>query len=114
MGMLDSPHSPGTGVGHWTTRLELCPECDRDMVQPASYEPLWGDRWLIARICPNCGWEHEGVFPHAALREFEEHLDEVDDRLWDQLVRIQQDRIDSEVAVFAAALACDAILPEDF
>ena len=112
--MLDSPHPRSTDVGHWTTHLECCPECSRDMVQPASYEPLWGDRWLVVRQCPNCGWEHEGVFPHAALRGFEEHLDEVDDQLWDQLVKIQQERIDDEVAVFATALACDAILPEDF
>jgi hypothetical protein len=112
--MLDSHDSRSTGIGHWTTKLEHCPECERDMVQPASYEPLWGDRWLIARECPNCGWDHEGVFPHAALREFEEHLDEVDDHLWDQLVKIQQERIDLEVATFAAALSVDAILPEDF
>ena len=112
--MLDSPHSRGTEVGHWTTRLEHCPECARDIVQPGSYEPLWGDRWLIARTCPNCGWEHEGVFPHAALRVYEEHLDDIDDQLWDDLVRIQRERIDEEVALFAAALAADAILPEDF
>ena len=112
--MLEFDDTPGTGVGHWTTRLEHCPECARDLVQPASYEPLWGDRWLISRECPNCDWAHEGVFPHAALREFEEHLDEVDDLLWDQLVKIQNERVDNEVAVFAAALACDAILPEDF
>jgi len=112
--MLEIPDRHGTGVGHWTTPLEHCPDCERDMVQPASYEPLWGDRWLIARSCPNCGWEHEGVFPHAALRNFEEHLDEVDDYLWDELVRIQNERINGEVATFAGALAADAILPEDF
>ena len=112
--MLDSPQSHGAGVGHWTTPLQHCPECGRDIVQPVNYEPLWGDRWLISRACPNCNWEHEGVFPHAALRSFEEHLDEVDDRLWDDLVRIQTERIDAEVAQFANALAADAILPEDF
>jgi hypothetical protein len=112
--MLDSPQGPDTGVGDWTTRLEMCPDCDRDMVQPTGYEPLWGDRWLISRSCPNCGWHHEGVFPHAALRNFEEHLDVVDDQLWDDLVRIQRERIDDEVAQFAGALAVDAILPEDF
>jgi hypothetical protein len=112
--MLDSPQGNDTGIGHWTTRLEHCPDCEWDMVQPANYEPLWGDRWLIARACPNCGWEHEGVFPHAALRQFEEHLDSVDDQLWEDLVRIQRERIDEEVARFAGALAADAILPEDF
>jgi hypothetical protein len=45
---------------------------------------------------------------------FEEHLDEVDDQLWDDLARIQRERIDDEVACFAGALAADAILPEDF
>ena len=38
----------------------------------------------------------------------------MDDKLWDDLVRIQKERIDDEVAAFAAALAADAILPEDF
>ena len=114
MGMLDSQNSPNTGVGHWTTRLEHCPECERDMVQPANYEPLWGDRWLISRTCPNCGWEHEGVFPHIALRNFEERLDEIDDQLWDDLIRIQRELVDDEVARFAKAVAADALLPEDF
>lgn len=112
--MLNSSNDHRSGVGHWTTRLEHCPECERDMVQPMSYEPLWGDRWLIARSCPNCGWAHDGVFPHEALRAFEEHLDGVDDYLWDELVRIQNERIDAEVAVLATALAADALLPEDF
>ncbi len=112
--MLDFSHRRDNGIGAWNTHLEHCPECGRDMVQPATCEPLWGDRWLIARSCPNCGWGHEGIFPHAALREFEEHLDEVDDHLWDQLVKIQQERIDGEVTAFAGALAADAILPEDF
>ncbi|HYH58524.1 MAG TPA: hypothetical protein VD790_04845 [Thermoleophilaceae bacterium] len=112
--MLDSPQSQSTGVGAWTTRLEHCPECERDMVQPAGYEPLWGDRWFIARRCPNCEWRHEGVFPHAALRSYEEYLDQVDDHLWDDLVRIRDERIADEVAIFACALAVDAILPEDF
>ena len=112
--MLDSPNHPNTGIGHWTTRLEQCPECKRDMVQPDGYEPLWGDRWLISRSCPNCGWQHEGVFPHEALRSYEEHLDAVDDQLWDDLARIQRERIDDEVAALAGALAAGAILPEDF
>src|SRR5687767_3260221 len=38
--MLEFGDTHGTGVGHWTTRLEHCPDCDRNMVQPASYEPL--------------------------------------------------------------------------
>ena len=114
MDVLDFSHSRSSHIGHWTARLELCPDCDRDMVQPTNYEPLWGDRWLISRECPNCGWEHEGVFPHGALRAFEEHLDSVDDRLWDELVRIQNERIDAEVGLFASALAVDGILPEDF
>jgi hypothetical protein len=114
MTMLDSSQGHGTGVGRWDAQLERCPDCKRDMVQPASYEPLWGDRWLICRECPNCGWEHEGVFPHEALRAFEEHLDAVDDLLWDHLVKIQQERIDAEVKALAGALAANAILPEDF
>ena len=77
-----------TAIGTWCSR--------------PSYEPLWGDRWLISRSCPNCGWEHEGVFPHAALRGYEDHLDEVDDKLWDDLARIQKERIDDEVAAFGS------------
>lgn len=114
MGMLDSPHSQSGQIGHWKDRLEHCPECSKDLVQPASYEPLWGDRWLIALECPNCEWQREGVWPHAALRRFEEYLDEVDDKLWDELIAIERRRLEEEITVFAGALASDAILPEDF
>ena len=112
--MLESPHSGIPALGHWQDRLEHCPRCERDMVQPASYEALWGDRWLIALECPNCDWEHEGIWPHAALRRFEEQLDEVDDRLWDELVRMEKHRMLEEIRQFAGALAAGAILPEDF
>jgi hypothetical protein len=114
MGVLDSPHSPGIGVGHWRDRLEHCPGCKCDLVQPVSYEPLWGDRWLVSLECPSCAWNHEGVWPHAALRRFEEHLDEVDDQLWDQLLAIERARMEGEIELFAGALHADAILPEDF
>lgn len=114
MGMLDFSDQRRGDVGHWEARLEICGRCGRDLVQPASYEPLWGDRWLIALDCPNCDWQHEGVWPHTALRRYEEHLDEVDDRLWDELVKLERERMEDEVAVFAGALATDLILPEDF
>ena len=83
-------------------------------MQPASYEPLWGDRWLIALECPNCDWAREGVWPHAALRQLEDHLDTVDERLWEQLLALETARAEEEIAIFAGALDCDAILPEDF
>ena len=114
MDMLDSPRSPTPALGHWQDRLEHCPCCERDLVQPASYEPLWGDRWLIVLECPNCDWTRDGIWPHAALRRFEEHLDEVDDRLWDELVQVEKRRLEQEISIFAGALQSDAILPEDF
>lgn len=112
--VLDFSDKRSSGVGGWDARLERCPECERDLVQPATYEPLWGDRWLIALDCPNCHWQHEGVWPHAALRRYEEHLDEVDDRLWDALVKLERERMEEEVRLFSGALATGLILPEDF
>ena len=112
--MLDSHHPARTGIGHWRDRLEHCPECKRDLVQPASYEPLWGDRWLIELECPNCDWSQEGVWPHAALRRLEDHLDTVDERLWEDLLAMERARAEEEIAIFAGALHSDAILPEDF
>lgn len=114
MGMLDFHRSGGTSVGHSHDRLEDCPRCKRDLVQPVSYEPLWGDRWLVALECPNCDWAREGIWPHIALRRLEDHLDAVDDRLWVDLLTLEQARAEREIATFAGALANDAILPEDF
>lgn len=84
------------------------------MVQPSSYEPLWGDRWLISLECPNCDWAHDGVWPHVALRRFEEHLDDMDDQLWTDLIEMERARMEEDIQMFAGALAADAILPEDF
>ena len=112
--MLDSPNARFAGIGRWDDRLERCPKCSRDLVQAGSYEPLWGDRWLISLSCPNCSWEHEGVWPHAALRRFEEHLDDLDDQLWSELLTLEKTRMAEEIEQFAGALAADAIVPEDF
>lgn len=113
--MLDShDHAHDTDVLHWRTRLEHCPSCRRDLVQPLGYEPLWGDRWLIVLDCPNCQWHYEGVVPHAALRRFEDYLDRIDDLLWDDLLEAEQERMQADISAFAEALATNAILPEDF
>lgn len=112
--MLDSPRQPGVGIGHWKDRLERCPQCSRDLVQPSSYEPLWGDRWLIALDCPNCSWHHEGVWPHEALRRFENYLDDIDDQLWEELLMLERSRLEEDIEAFAGALSSGAILPEDF
>ena len=55
-----------------------------------------------------------GVWPHAALRGFEEHLDDIDDQLWTELIEIEKARMEEDIQLFAGALAADAILPEDF
>jgi len=112
--MLDSPHPSRTEVGHWQDRLEHCPSCKLDLVQPASYEPLWGDRWLVSLDCPSCGWKQDGVWPHAALRRFEEHLDDMDELLWSELLELEKARMEEDIQIFVGALTSDAILPEDF
>ena len=94
--------------------LQICPECDRDLVYPVDWEEASVTHWEVELRCPNCEWNEVGTFDQATVDRFDEHLDLGTDALVKDLRRLVQANMEAEADRFAAALEAGAILPEDF
>jgi hypothetical protein len=94
--------------------LHICPECDRDLVYPVEWEEVSSTHWEVLLRCPNCEWTEVGVYDQATVDHFDEELDRGSDVLLGDLKRLVQANMEEEIDRFSAALAADAIWPEDF
>ena len=94
--------------------LNVCPECECDLVQPVEWSEATRHRWQLALRCPNCNWLTDGVFDQAQVDELEERLDEGLSEMLRDLRRLTQANMAEEIDRFAAALQTDLVLPEDF
>ena len=94
--------------------LHICPECDRDLVYPVDWEEASVTHWEVQLRCPNCEWCEVGTFDQATVDRFDEQLDLGTEALVKDLRRLVQANMEAEAERFAAALAANAILPEDF
>jgi hypothetical protein len=94
--------------------LHICPECDRDLVYPVDWEEASATHWAVELRCPNCEWSEVGTFDQATVDRFDEKLDLGTETLVKDLRRLMQANMEAEADRFAAALAANAILPEDF
>lgn len=94
--------------------LHICPECDADLVFPIAWEEHDAVRWEVSLRCPNCEWHVVGVHAQDVVDRFDEELDRGTAALLRDLKLMTRANMQDEVARFSAALAADAILPEDF
>jgi hypothetical protein len=94
--------------------LTICPECHRDMVYPTEWEEAGAALWEVTLLCPNCDWCVCGVFAQDVVDRFDDRLDEIAEALVKALQCLEREHMTAEVEWFAEALACDAIMPEDF
>ena len=94
--------------------LSVCAECSCAMVFPAEWQEAGPEDWSVTLCCPNCGHERDGVFSQYNVELFDEQLDEGSDVLARDYRRLLRSNLVEEIDRFAAALAADAILPEDF
>lgn len=92
----------------------VCPDCQMPFVFPT--EALEVDEWhfAVGLRCPNCDWEGAGIYDDEALERFDIGLDEGTRALVAALDALSAANARDEADRFAAALAADAILPEDF
>ena len=95
-------------------QLHLCPACACELVQPHDWAETAENRWRITLECPNCAWSETDVYTRDEVELLEEHLDLGIEVMIDDLRRLTHANMVSEVERFAAALAHDLILPEDF
>jgi hypothetical protein len=64
--------------------------------------------------CLSCGWSGQRVLDDAALEDFERELDYERECIEQDLERLTEHNMRDYCNRFVAALAADAILPEDF
>ena len=91
-----------------------CPSCRSDLVYPTDWSEAGRDRWRVTLRCPECEAVREGVFAQPCLDDFDDRLDAGTEALVCDLRRLTSANMAEEGGRFFAALAVDAILPEDF
>ncbi len=99
---------------HARRDLHVCVACDSQLVQPTAWAEAGEGRWELTLECPNCGWMEAGAFDREQIELLEQHLDDGLADMLDDLQRLTQANMTSELDRFAAALQADFILPEDF
>jgi hypothetical protein len=94
--------------------LHLCPSCESNLVQPVDWSERPESQWELTLECPNCAWTESGVFDRAQIETLEDQLDEWLAAMIEDLRRLTQANMASDVDRFISALNAGVILPEDF
>ncbi len=94
--------------------LHVCIECSCEFVYPVQWEEPGPVNWTVLLHCPNCQVYQEGVFAQETVEAFDEELDRGAGVLERDYTRLMYANMSEEADRFVAALAADAILPEDF
>ena len=94
--------------------LHVCPECASNLVYPVDWKDVSEIEWEVALRCPECEWNHVGVYQQEALDRFDEILDLGTDELLDDLKLLAKTNMESDVNRFVHALQNDAVWPMDF
>lgn len=94
--------------------LRVCPGCRSKLVYPTRWSQAGESSWEVTLRCPECEQSREGVFAQQAVEAFDEHLEAGSDALARDLRRLTHANMADEARRFVAALAADAIVPEDF
>jgi hypothetical protein len=94
--------------------LHVCIECSCEFVYPVQWEEAGPTDWTVLLHCPNCQTYREGVFAQDTVEAFDEELDRGASVLERDYTRLMYANMSEEADRFMAALAADAILPEDF
>ena len=101
-------------VGAEETDLHRCPGCRSELVYPTQWSEADESSWQVTLRCPDCEVVREGVFAQSSIDAFDELLDAGTSALVGDLRRLTRANMTEEGERFLAALAVDAILPEDF
>ena len=94
--------------------LHRCRDCSSDLVYPTQWSEADEATWAVTLRCPECETVREGVFGQGSIDAFDEELDAGTSALIADLRRLTRANMTEEGERFFAALAADAILPEDF
>ena len=104
----DQPVAPEQG------ELHRCRDCRSELVYPTRWTEASEGSWQVTLRCPDCESVREGLFSQSAVDAFDEELDNGTNAVVADLRRLTHANMTCEGERFFAALAADAILPEDF
>jgi hypothetical protein len=91
-----------------------CPNCDSILVQPVDWHEQRNGLWNAELRCPECEWWGRDNYSRDEIDRYEDELDRGDQELIEDLRALIRANMEDEADRFAAALATDGILPEDF
>jgi len=94
--------------------LQVCPECDSQLVYPVAWEEAEGAGWEVSLRCPNCEWCVTDTFGEELVQRFDETLDHGTEALVADLRKLTRANMEDDVERFIAALHAEYVLPEDF
>ena len=104
----DAPAVPEEG------ELHRCGGCESELVYPMRWQEESQGSWQVTLRCPECEAVRQGVFSQRTIDAFDEELETGANALVADLRRLTHANMLAEGERFFAALAADAILPEDF
>jgi hypothetical protein len=91
-----------------------CPNCDSILVQPVNWYEQGDGLWNFQLRCPECEWWGRDNYSRAEVDRYDEELNRGSQALIGDLRALIRANMNEEADRFAAALATDSILPEDF
>jgi hypothetical protein len=94
--------------------LETCPVCERDFVNPVSWEPAGDRHWWMLLRCGECDAWREVTVSDAAAQRFDVELDRRADMLARAAARLDSQRMAADVETMIAALRRGLIDAADF
>ena len=97
-----------------TNGMHCCPSCDSILVQPANWNEQGDGHWNVELRCPECEWWGLDSYSQDEIDQYGQELDRSGQALIEDLCALTRANMKEEADRFAAALATDSILPEDF
>ena len=94
--------------------MHSCPGCESILVQPVNWHEQGDGHWNVELRCPECEWWGRDSYSQADVDAYDEELDRGGQELIEDLRALTRANMEEEADRFAAALASDSILPEDF
>ncbi len=94
--------------------MHCCPNCDSILVQPVNWHEQGDGHWNVELRCPECEWWGRGSYSQYEVDRYDDEIDRGDQELIGDLRAVIRANMKEEADRFAAALATDSILPEDF
>ena len=105
--------APRTG-GKSAEGMHACPSCSSSLVQPVNWHEQGDGHWNVELRCPECEWRSRGSYAQTDVDYYDKELDRGCQELAEDLRAVRRANMQEEADRFAAALAADRILPEDF